>query len=260
MPIKRSHRPLPGRLFIAPYKLGSESARSLAEALGCHRVDGTKIFRPNDVLINWGNSSLSPRGYPKIINSAIAISRAANKVASFQHFKEQGVPSVEWTTDKDVAKLWLDKGHTVYGRKKVSAHSGEGICILTYDNRSWDDCRLYTKGVLKAHEYRVHVFNNNIIDVQKKRRRSGTEGSDMIKNLANGWVFCRDDVAPPYALYDACIKAVASLGLSFGAVDVLYKERDNKVYVLEVNTSPGLQGETLESYKNVINKLLRSNI
>ena len=35
-------------------------------------------------------------------------------------------------------------------------------------------------------------------------------------------------------------KAVAALGLDFGAVDVIYNEKYGRAYVLEVNTAPGL--------------------
>ena len=46
------------------------------------------------------------------------------------------------------------------------------------------------------------------------------------------------------------VAAVRSLGLDFGAVDVV--ERQNKAYVLEVNTAPGLVGTTLEKYVDAI--------
>ena len=37
-------------------------------------------------------------------------------------------------------------------------------------------------------------------------------------------------------------------GLDFGAVDVLWNERQQKAYVCEVNTAPGLEGITLDNY------------
>ncbi len=47
----------------------------------------------------------------------------------------------------------------------------------------------------------------------------------------------------------AAIACMQVLGLCFGAVDVLYNEKQNKAYVLEVNSSPGLSGEeTLKRY------------
>jgi glutathione synthase/RimK-type ligase-like ATP-grasp enzyme len=52
------------------------------------------------------------------------------------------------------------------------------------------------------------------------------------------------------------LAAVSALGLDFGAVDIIWNEREDKCYVLEVNTAPGLQGSTLENYANAIMEVL----
>jgi glutathione synthase/RimK-type ligase-like ATP-grasp enzyme len=238
-------------MFIAPYKLGSASAKALATSLNVKRVDGTKIFKPSDVIINWGNSNLSPRGNPRIINSPNAIKIAANKLSTLNTLKAANIPCVDFTTNKDVALGWVDEGNVVYGRSLLNAHSGEGIHIIN-ELDAFTSCPLYTKGIVRAHEYRVHVFNNKAIDIQKKRRRDNSEASGEIKNLANGWVFCRDNVTAPKALYDAAIAAVNALGLVFGAVDIIYKQRENTIVVLEVNTSPGMERTTIEKYTNAL--------
>ena len=41
---------------------------------------------------------------------------------------------------------------------------------------------------------------------------------------------------------------MAALNLSFGAVDIIYNGLDNAYYALEVNTAPGIEGETMFSY------------
>jgi len=50
---------------------------------------------------------------------------------------------------------------------------------------------------------------------------------------------------------DEGLASVMALGLDFGAVDIVYNENDNKAYVLEINTAPGLSGTTLEKYVEV---------
>jgi glutathione synthase/RimK-type ligase-like ATP-grasp enzyme len=42
--------------------------------------------------------------------------------------------------------------------------------------------------------------------------------------------------------------AVAALGLDFGGVDVIWNERRQMAYVLEVNTACGLEGQTVNDY------------
>jgi D-alanine-D-alanine ligase-like ATP-grasp enzyme len=44
--------------------------------------------------------------------------------------------------------------------------------------------------------------------------------------------------------------------LDFGAVDVIYNRAQDKAYVLEVNTAPGLEGSTLDNYVEAIQKVL----
>ena len=46
--------------------------------------------------------------------------------------------------------------------------------------------------------------------------------------------------------------AIKVLGLDFGAVDIIYNKQEDKWYVLEVNTAPGIYGTTLDKYVNAI--------
>jgi hypothetical protein len=46
------------------------------------------------------------------------------------------------------------------------------------------------------------------------------------------------------------------LELDFGAVDLIWNENQNVVYVLEVNTAPGMEGTTLENYCDAFSNAL----
>jgi len=236
------------KLFIAPYIMGSESARDLARSLSCFRIDGSKkVYDAH--IINWGRSDLHINGSRnRIINSPQAVGLAANKIETFKTLTRDGVACVDWTLDKEQARQWLDDGHIVYARTNVNGSSGDGIVIVGQDDLHFPSARLYTKGFNKTHEYRVHVAFGSVIDYSKKRKRNDIAVNPYIKNFDSGWVFCRDGVALPESVSDTCIAAIDSLGLDFGALDVLYKERDNQVKVLEVNTAPGIEGTTLTKY------------
>jgi D-alanine-D-alanine ligase-like ATP-grasp enzyme len=69
----------------------------------------------------------------------------------------------------------------------------------------------------------------------------------MVRNLANGFVYVFDE-APPACVKEEAIKALESTGLAFGAVDVIYNQQQDKAYVLEINTAPGLEQRTAEAY------------
>lgn len=229
--------------------MGSESARALALGLGLKRVDGSKTFRKGTTIINWGRSEYMPHGrfLPRILNKPFAVAKAINKHVTLSVLSGCGVSVPEFTTNMEVAKSWITETDYVYARTDVTGSQGSGIKILTMDEQ-FVYAPLYTKAIHKAHEYRVHVFKGRIIDFTKKKRRSDTECNPYIKNASGGWVFCRDNLSLPERVIEESIKAIAALGLDFGALDVAYKERDNKAYVLEVNTSPGLEGTTLVKY------------
>lgn len=242
------------RMYITPYKMGSASAKAIARALGCLRVDATKRLK-DSVVINWGRSDLVTRGrVRRVINKPGAVLLATNKIKTFERLQLYGVPTVEWTTDPTTAKTWLDDS-LVYCRTTATGSQGMGIVVVGQDDLSMPRSPLYTRGFNKTHEYRVHVAFGQVIDYSKKRRRAGFSGSEYIKNSSNGWVYCRDGVALPAKVAEASVKAIAALGLDFGALDVLYKERDDKVAILEVNCAPGVEGTTLQKYTETFRRV-----
>lgn len=110
--------------------------------------------------------------------------------------------------------------------------------------------KLYSKYVKKTHEYRVHIFGDDVIQVDRKARRLDVQDEDVnwrVRNNDNGFTYCRN-VQCPQDIQDQAIKAIQMCGLDFGAVDVLWNERQQKAYVCEVNTAPGLEGITLDNY------------
>jgi len=174
---------------------------------------------------------------------------------SFKQWRRFGVSCPDWTEDIDVANSWLDSGKTVFCRTRLMSHSGDGIVIASNPGELVT-APLYTKYIKKLKEFRVHVFNNKVIDVQEKKRSLDSPNNDfLIRNHSNGFVFCRDDIVEPTDLRDVGLQAVSSLGLDFGAVDIVYNKHYDKCYALEVNSAPGLEGTTLDKYINVIKEL-----
>lgn len=248
------------KIKIYPYKLGSEGARSLAAALDtiCVKPDGRYRPRVNDLIINWGNSTI-PNWYgqteiEQTLNHPLNVAQAVNKLTTLRILQGNSVPTPEWTTSFSLAQEWIDQGETVVERHNLTGSKGNGIRIVNAD--SFDDVSmapLYTKLIGRAREYRIHVFDRQVIDLQQKKRREGNDSDGTIKNLDNGWVFVRDDITPPpRSMFDTAVRAVQALGLDFGGVDVLVK--DGQCYVLEVNCAVGLAESTITSYVNAIKR------
>lgn len=248
------------RLFVLPYKAASASAKALAQSLNCKRLkleNSTYQPRRTDLIINWGNQRGLTRiqdGSCNMLNEMVSVSTASCKRSSFELMSQSGVSIPEWTTQREVAAQWIEEGATVVVRTLLRASSGRGI-VLASDLTQLQDAPLYVKYVPKKDEYRVHVFNGTIIDVQRKMRKSDVPDDDVnwkIRNLSGGFIFGREGVSLPDVALDTAAEAVASLGLDFGAVDLIWNERSNTYYVLEVNTAPGLSGTTLVKYTEAI--------
>lgn len=238
--------------------MGSESARKLASALSSRRVYPDRNYRPsrNHVVINWGNNTYPEWGTSntKVLNKPVNVAFATNKLETFQLFCIEGVPHPEWSQSMLVAGGWIQEGYKVFCRTTLTGHSGRGIVIAsTVDELV--DAPLYVKAVKKDKEYRVHVFNGRVIDFQLKRKKHGHEGGiSGIWNHGNGWVYTREGVELPEQVKDASVRAVAALGLDFGAVDVCVS-REGTVVVFEVNSAPGLHGTTLTKYVEAIHEI-----
>ena len=237
-------------LKIRPYKLGSQSAKLIAQSLRVKRLRENSRYVPPRwaTVLNWGSSK--PMSHANIINRPEAVKRATNKLTALTTMKAAGVSVPDFTSDKAIAAEWQEDGYRVVARTLLGSHSGNGIVICQPDD-PLVNAPLYTKYTKKDKEYRVHVFKGKVIDMCEKRRRSGSEVSNsLVRTLNNGWVYCRSNVMLSDAAKQLAIKAVESLGLDFGAVDLIAK--DERYYVLEVNTAPGLQGSTLQAYVNIL--------
>lgn len=246
------------KTYLLPYKAGSKSGKLLSKALRILRInrEGSNwINSPRKRVINWGctEENLPPNlRDPSIVwvNSPQAVSVAADKLLSFNAMKDMGVNVVPFTTDKEVAFEW-GRESTVILRHKLKANSGEGIEIVEPEGYI-ADAPLYTKYIPKKYEYRIHVFQGNIIARQRKARKEEIEDDAInwrIRNLAGGFIFARNEGRPvPVDVDHQAYLAVQAMGLDFGAVDIGYDEKNDRAWVYEVNTACGLEGSTLDDY------------
>lgn len=253
------------RPIIYPYKVGSKSARALAYALGTKCVYPDRKYKPypNHRIINWG-SGVVPKWEQSIysyMNRPPFVACAGNKLTTLRVLEHEDVSCVEFTIKYQVAADWLKTGSTVIARHHVRGHSGEGIIVHTPGVGDIPGIApLYTLYKKKKKEFRVHVMKYpdgyNIFDVQQKRGKIGEESNPYIRSHNNGWVFTREDIDLPGDIPSLACSAVKALGLDFGAVDIIWNKHENKSYVLEVNTAPGLEGTTLIKYVEAITKCI----
>lgn len=249
---------------IYAYKQGSASALALAHGLGIKVIkhEGSK-FRGSALkkIINWGCSQLPADILQcNVFNQPIAVALAANKLATFKKFQEwdkdhrEGdfnyINCPQFTEDCKDVQVWLDNGRTVVVRHKLTGHSGDGIELISGDV-DIPEAPLYVQYVKKLHEFRVHVMAGDVVDVQRKARRQDVPDEVVnwqVRNHANGFIYAREGFETPESVKVQASRAIEALGLDFGAVDIIWNDHEQKPYVLEVNTAPGLTGQTLQGY------------
>lgn len=256
-------------MYIYSHNNGSQGAKALAEALGIKRIKHERSrFRgsPDKVVINWGSSALPPHVQGCTVkNEPHRVGVATDKLKFFELLKGK-VNIPPFTDSMDEAREWIRDGHVVVCRTILRGSGGAGI-VIAEDETQLVKAPLYTKYIKKQEEYRLHIgakFDGaaddaldkyTVFDIQQKARKLDGDPKDWrIRNLENGFIYKRQDVKVKQSGINQACDAMNMTGLTFGAIDLIYNAYQDKYYVLEVNTAPGLEGTTLESYKNFLEK------
>lgn len=255
-------------MIINPYKHGSRGAKALQAALKLQGEKTTVIQRrPRDVkaiIINWGNSEFEYNiaGHPFVLNTPLCVADMTNKKKFFRRVgHSEFVP--KWTTDPHEAFAWNTK---IMARTVLEGSGGKGIIV--WDPEQDDNmgnfpsgAPLYTKYENKTHEFRIHLgrafygeeFAPFLIQrkiFQKSEERPAPTDWN-IRNHANGFVYVRESGYPtPRIVVDTARNFMDKHfpQMHFVALDVIFHEKSNRAFVLEGNTAPGLEGNTINSY------------
>lgn len=117
-----------------------------------------------------------------------------------------------------------------------------------------------------TNEYRIHSFNGRSIRAGQKVPREGfTPVSEAdwkpnsnllhpwVRSYDGGWKISYNEFSSTPLMREIAHKAVKTLGLTFGAVDLAQRPNGDLV-VLEVNTAPGIEGNTLNVYARAVKR------
>lgn len=240
------------------------------------KTAGLELFRPdqgpNEVGLIF-NIGLAPpklriavpaRMRSRVLNKDLVF----DKFAQMQLLKEAGVPVPTSQRARPTGAVdWIMKPH--------HSHCGIGIRECMIGHQAGTGC-YYQKKIDKFQEFRAHVamwLDNPCFTIQEKKpKRSDMDGYQadatgrLCWNLANGWWYTRVTTLENRAerrrnswrvrkVEDLAVRAVRVLGYDFGAVDIVM-DRDRNLYVLEVNSHPGLKGPSVDIYKKVFKVLV----
>lgn len=224
------------KLRLVSTKPGSASLKRLAVELSSRLK--YKVFRGT---------------FPKINRKNIVYgTQDCCKIKQYQFFAQNNINSLVFSTSQTEAQNWTNEG-CVFARTITTGSEGKGIIVIEKGGQV-PMAKVYTQYKKKKREYRVHIYNDTVIQVLEKRKRKGWENEreTKIRNLANGYVFCSNDVVEPEGLRELALKASKVSSSCFKGVDIGYNEKNNELFVIEVNSRPGIQGTNVQRYCDAI--------
>jgi len=231
------------RLLCTDSTKKSASLKLLASALTDKL--GYKVFR-----------SVRPRAN----REHLKYGHSVDKLTQYRWFQEQGLSALVFTDSTTEAQEWLNScNHHVFGRKYLNSSCGKGIVVFEPGDGIGPAgvCPVYTQYKKKKREFRVHVYKDKVVAVTEKRKRAGFEGTrdTKIRNLENGYVFCQTVRDGPAGLRELALAASKVTQSDFKGVDIGYNERNNDLFIIEVNSAPGVAGTNINAYVNAITGL-----
>lgn len=212
-----------------------------------------------------------------IINGREMVKAGSNKRAARRHFAEVEIPAPTlYLRAGEVTKKSLPVvGRTSYHRK------GQGFwfceTLHQVQRAVGRGATHFMEFIPHTREYRVHTFTKARALGQEERTSDDfvsvkisekVAGEGMVldpktpqKNHEFGWTFQgpqnrRDEELD--VVREAAKQAIASLGMDFGAVDVMYRIRAKRPYVLEVNSTPSLADDTADTCERYAKRILKT--
>lgn len=216
----------------------------------------TKYPEIGKVAIRWGNSvAVTNAAKDGNLNAAMIVRVMANKkIFSDKYVEDFWVP--QFRTDIPKAEDF-----PVIIRKTMTGFGGVGIVPcgnIKEFNQNWQTGYYWTKYINLASEFRVHIFDGDVLRIFKKVKESGIEETKYnIRNSSKGWHF-----SPVEA--DGSLIYLRKLATQFWnvtkdkfhvehgflALDVGWNNENKKYFILEGNTAPGIANNptTCERY------------
>lgn len=244
----------------------STGAFELAAALGAVRLkrfDGMDFWTKKDrfspeegsAIVCWGTSLPALDGL-RVLNS---MDMPLDKFQQWELLVRSRIPSPRMTKPDGYHSVEAFRNSGYVARS--NSHTG-GLDLLTTLTKP----DYYSLKETFTREFRIHSFAGRSIRAGNKIPREGfTTCSEenwkinsnllhpWVRSYDGGWKISYEGFASTPAMRELAHKAVKALGLTFGAVDIAQRP-DGTLVVLECNTAPGIEGNSLGTYVRAIQR------
>ena len=240
--------------------------------------DGVKVFNKGwpvdcDAIIPRIGNSITNRGVPIVkafermgvivLNEGDGISNSRDKLMACQMMSESGIPvpiTAHVGTWQDTRRAISRVGGTPCVVKVTEGTHGSGVFLahteqqarqLVYQMLERDMRPLVQEYIKESHgqDTRAFVVGGKVVAAMRRKAR----GSEFRSNFHLGAKVEKLDIPEKYA--EIACKAAEIMGLDIAGVDLLDSSRG--ALVLEVNSSPGLEGIEAASGVNVASKIIQ---
>lgn len=190
-----------------------------------------------DILIRWANRDNYSSGFSVEYNSPQAMYNVINKKRFRRLISES---DLNVNIPRTIFHLQRNSSAPFTGLLREKYHfGGQNIRVVEEGSSlSIDNDHYFQEFIDKEKEFRFFVMNNRIVWACEK---IPPENPGVAWNCTHGASFT--NVRWGSWNLDAIRQAILScnfVGLDFGAVDVIQKDREN--FVIEINTSPSISG------------------
>lgn len=188
----------------------------------------------------------------EIPNKTLRYGQAVPKLTQYRYFTANSIPCPVWTQNAHLAKDWHSSGNVVYARKERITARGQGITLI-YPINKWpgEDFLVYTKYIPNDREFRVNIFEDKFVNIREKLLLENYATRSLVRSSDNGYTTTHHLPIPDTLKERIKLLALAAAEISsssFKGVDIIYNEDEDKLYVLEVNSAPAIQGSSVGEY------------
>lgn len=213
------------------------------------------------------------------LNTIEAIRNSSNKLLMKRCFRDRNVKTADWSEhSRDILTLSDNWKYKIVAKAHFGSR-GEGNTLLSSQTEfnSWSRGKTLANYIFERfynynREYRLHINENGCFYTCRKMLREGTPSDQSwFRNDSNSVWFVEDNQQfdKPVnwdSIVDECIKALRSIGLDFGAVDLrIQSSKDKKgrirenpdFIIVEINSAPAMGDITLERYLEMLPTMLK---